>query len=540
MMGNYKVPFPVNEPIYSYAPGSPEREKLSAAVERLKKSYIEAPMIIDGKEVRTAAKAEMTMPHDHKKSLGQYYIGGKTEVESAIAAAMKAKPDWENMRFEDRAAIFLKAAELIAGPYRYEFSAATILAHDKNVFQSEIDAICESIDFLRYNAYFAQQIYDIQPGNDPQMWNRIEYRPLEGFIVAVTPFNFVSIGVNLPTSAALMGNTIVWKPASSVVYTAHHFMRILKEAGLPDGVINLVTARGADITNVAFKHRDLGGIHFTGSTEVFQNMWKVVGDNIANYKSYPKLVGETGGKDFVFVHESAEPHEVATAIFRGAFEYQGQKCSAASRSYIPKSLWPEIKDILVGFAKEAKMGPPDDFSNFINAVIDKNAFESIKVYIDYAKKSNEAQIIFGGNCDDSVGYFIEPTLVLTTNPHFKLMEEEIFGPVMTVYVYEDAEFEKMLEVCNTTSPYGLTGAIFARDRKAIVKAFNALRHAAGNFYINDKPTGAVVGRQPFGGARASGTNDKAGSMFNLLRWISPRTIKENFVPPRNYRYPFLG
>jgi len=539
-MGNYKVPFPVNEPIYSYAPGSPEREKLSAAVERLKKSYIEAPMIIDGKEVRTAAKAEMTMPHDHKKSLGQYYIGGKTEVESAIAAAMKAKPDWENMRFEDRAAIFLKAAELIAGPYRYEFSAATILAHDKNVFQSEIDAICESIDFLRYNAYFAQQIYDIQPGNDPQMWNRIEYRPLEGFIVAVTPFNFVSIGVNLPTSAALMGNTIVWKPASSVVYTAHHFMRILKEAGLPDGVINLVTARGADITNVAFKHRDLGGIHFTGSTEVFQNMWKVVGDNIANYKSYPKLVGETGGKDFVFVHESAEPHEVATAIFRGAFEYQGQKCSAASRSYIPKSLWPEIKDILVGFAKEAKMGPPDDFSNFINAVIDKNAFESIKVYIDYAKKSNEAQIIFGGNCDDSVGYFIEPTLVLTTNPHFKLMEEEIFGPVMTVYVYEDAEFEKMLEVCNTTSPYGLTGAIFARDRKAIVKAFNALRHAAGNFYINDKPTGAVVGRQPFGGARASGTNDKAGSMFNLLRWISPRTIKENFVPPRNYRYPFLG
>ncbi len=539
-MGNYKVPFPVNEPIYSYAPGSPEREKLSAAVERLKKSYIEAPMIIDGKEVRTAAKAEMTMPHDHKKSLGQYFIGGKTEVEAAIAAAMKAKPDWESMRFEDRAAIFLKAAELIAGPYRYEFSAATILAHDKNVFQSEIDAICESIDFLRYNVYFAQQIYDIQPGNDLQMWNRIEYRPLEGFVVAVTPFNFVSIGVNLPTSAALMGNTIVWKPASSVVYTAHHFMRILKEAGLPDGVINLVTARGADITNVAFKHRDLGGIHFTGSTEVFQNMWKVVGDNIANYKSYPKLVGETGGKDFVFVHESAEPLEVATAIFRGAFEYQGQKCSAASRSYIPKSLWPEIKDILVGFAKEAKIGPPDDFSNFINAVIDRNAFESIKAYIDYAKKSNEAQIVFGGNCDDSVGYFIEPTLVLTTNPHFKLMEEEIFGPVMTVYVYENAEFEKMLEVCNTTSPYGLTGAVFARDRKAIVKAFNALRHAAGNFYINDKPTGAVVGRQPFGGARASGTNDKAGSMFNLLRWISPRTIKENFVPPRNYRYPFLG
>ncbi len=539
-MGNYKVPFPVNEPIYSYAPGSPERDKLKAAIERLKKTYIEAPMIIDGKEVKTANKAEMTMPHDHKKSLGQYFIGGKAEVESAIAAALKAKPDWENMRFEDRAAIFLKAAELIAGPYRYEFSAATILAHDKNVFQSEIDAICESIDFLRYNVYFAQQIYDIQPGNDPQMWNRIEYRPLEGFIVAVTPFNFVSIGVNLPTSAALMGNTVVWKPASSVVYTAHHFMKILKEAGLPDGVINLVTAKGADITNTAFKHRDLGGIHFTGSTEVFQNMWKVVGDNIANYKSYPKLVGETGGKDFVFVHESAEPHEVATAIFRGAFEYQGQKCSAASRSYIPKSLWPEIKDILVGFAKEAKMGPPDDFSNFINAVIDRNAFNSIKAYIDYAKKSNEAQIIFGGSCDDSVGYFIEPTLVLTTNPHFKLMEEEIFGPVMTVYVYENAEFEKMLEVCNTTSPYGLTGAIFARDRKAIVKAFNALRHAAGNFYINDKPTGAVVGRQPFGGARASGTNDKAGSMFNLLRWISPRTIKENFVPPRDYKYPFLG
>jgi 1-pyrroline-5-carboxylate dehydrogenase len=538
-MGNFKIPIPKNEPVYAYGPGSAERDKLKAAIENLKKTYIEAPMIIGGQEIKTGNKVEMTAPHDHKQVLGHYYQGGKAEIEAAIAAAAKAKPAWENMPFDQRAAIFLKAADLLAGPYRFKMNAAAMLAHSKNAFQAEIDAVCELADFFRFNVYYAEQIFDMQPGNDPLIWNRSDYRPLEGFVMAVTPFNFVSIGGNLPTAPAIMGNTVLWKPASSVVYTAHFVMEILREAGLPDGVVNLVTCKGSDISNYALKHKDLAGVHFTGSTGVFHGMWKTIGENIAGYKNYPRIVGETGGKDFIVVHSSADAAEVAVGIFRGAYEYQGQKCSAASRAYIPKSLWPKVKEMLLSYASEAKMGSPEDFSNFINAIIDKGAYESIKEYIDYAKKSNEAEIIFGGKCDDSKGYFIEPTLVLTVNPHFKLMEEEIFGPVMTVFVYDDADYEKALELCNNTSTYALTGSIFAKDRAAIIKASEILRYAAGNFYINDKPTGAVVGKQPFGGARASGTNDKAGSLLNMIRWTTPRTIKENFVPPKDYKYPFM-
>ncbi len=539
-MGNFKVPIPVNETILAYAPGSPERAKLIDALNKLKGMQIDAPMIIGGKEIKTADKVAMTMPHDHKQILGYYYKGGKNEVESAVAAALKAKPAWEAMPWADRASIFLKAADLLAGPYRAEMNAATMLSHDKNVFQAEIDAVVELADFFRYNVYFAEQIFNMQPVNSPQTWNRMDYRPLEGFVFAVTPFNFVSIGGNLPAAPAIMGNTVVWKPASSVIYTAQLIMRIFKEAGLPDGVINMITARGSDVGELILKHPELAGVHFTGSTSVFQMIWRTIGQNIEKYKSYPRIVGETGGKDFIFVHNSADVAQVATAITRGAFEYQGQKCSAASRSYIPKSLWPKIKDILVANSKEMKMGAPDDFTNFINAVIDKDAFDTIKSFIDFAKNSNEAEIVFGGKCDDSKGYFIEPTLVLTSNPHFKLLEEEIFGPVMAVYVYDDAKFSETIELCNNTSTYALTGAVFARDRQAVIEVMTKLRHAAGNFYINDKPTGAVVGQQPFGGARASGTNDKAGSLLNMIRWTSPRTIKENFVPPTDYKYPFLG
>jgi 1-pyrroline-5-carboxylate dehydrogenase len=538
-MGNFKIPVPKNEPVYSYGPGSVERDKLKAAIESMKKTYVEAPMIIGGKEVKTGTKVEMTCPHDHKHVLGHYYQGGKAEIDMAIEAAAKAKPAWEKMPFAQRAAIFLKAADLLTGPYRYKMNAATMLAHSKNAFQAEIDAVCELADFFRFNVYYAEQIFNMQPENDQLTWNQSDYRPLEGFVLAVTPFNFVSIGGNLPTAPAIMGNTSIWKPASSVVYTAHFVMEILREAGLPDGVINLITPRGSDVSKYVLTHKDLAGVHFTGSTGVFQGMWKIIGENIANYKSYPRIVGETGGKDFVMVHNSADPTEVAVGIFRGAFEYQGQKCSAASRAYIPKSMWPKVKELLMKYASEAKMGSPEDFSNFINAVIDKNAFDSIKEYIDYARQSNEAEIVFGGKCDDSKGYFIEPTLVLTTNPHFKLMEEEIFGPVMTVFVYEDGEYDKILDICNNTSAYALTGAVFAKDRAAIIKAGDILRHAAGNFYINDKPTGAVVGKQPFGGGRASGTNDKAGSLLNMIRWTSPRTIKENFVPPKDFKYPFM-
>jgi len=539
-MGNFRIPVPKNEPVYSYAPGSPEREKLVKELEAIKKTQVDVPMIIGGKEVTTADRVEITAPHDHKLVLGHYSKGGKKEINDAIAAAAKAKPAWEAMPWEHRAAIFLKAADLLAGPYRYKFNAATMLAHDKNVFQAEIDAVCELVDFFRYNVYYTQQIFDMQPDNQPAMWNRVEYRPLEGFVFAVTPFNFVSIAGNLPSAPAIMGNTVVWKPASSVVYTAGLIMQIFKEAGLPDGVINMVTARGSDVGDLILKNPNLAGIHFTGSTAVFQNMWKVVGENIKSYKSYPRIVGETGGKDFVVVHNSSDVKQVATALTRGAYEYQGQKCSAASRAYIPESLWPQIKDTMIAQAKDMKMGAPDDLGNFINAVIDRDAYDSIKEYIDYAKGSKDATIIFGGNCDDSKGFFIEPTLIEASDPHFKTMEEEIFGPVLTIYVYDDNKYEETLSLCNETSPYALTGAIFARDREAVVLASNILRHAAGNFYINDKPTGAVVGQQPFGGSRASGTNDKAGSLLNMIRWTSPRTIKENFIPPTDYKYPFLG
>lgn len=539
-MGNFRVPVPVNEPVYSYAPGSPERAKLIEELDRLKNMQIDAPMIIGGKEITTSIKVAMTTPHDRKHILGHYFKGSKGEVEAAVDAASKAKLAWEAMPWEHRASIFLKAADLLAGPYRYEMNAACMLAHDKNVFQAEIDAVCELVDFFRYNVFYTEQIFDMQPDNQPATWNRVEYRPLEGFVFAVTPFNFVSIAGNLPTAPAIMGNTVIWKPASSVVYTARLIMKILHEAGLPDGVINMVTARGSDVGELILKNPNLAGIHFTGSTATFHTMWRVVGENIKNYRSYPRIVGETGGKDFIFVHNSADPHSTGAAVTRGAYEYQGQKCSAASRAYIPKSIWPQLKEILIDHAKEMKMGDPDDLSCFVNAVIDKDAFDSIKSYIDYAKESKDAELVFGGKCDNSRGFFIEPTLFVTTDPHFKLMEEEIFGPVLTVYIYDDAKYDKTLELCDKTSPYALTGAIFARDRVAIDKASTVLRHAAGNFYINDKPTGAVVGQQPFGGARASGTNDKAGSLLNMIRWTSPRSVKETLLPPKDYKYPFLG
>jgi len=539
-MGIFRVPTPKNEPIHSYAPGSPERAKLEAAIKQLKNEKRDIPMYIGSREVKTKDSIEITAPHDHNLVLGKYYRGTRAEVEAAVKAAMDAKPAWENMRWEDRASIFLKAADLLAGKYRYEMNAATMLSHDKNAYQAEIDCVCELVDFFRFNVYFAEQIMQIQPENSPLTWNRLDYRPLEGFVFAVTPFNFVSIAGNLPSAPAILGNTVVWKPASSVVYTAHVIMKIFREAGLPDGVINMITARGADVGEIILKNRDLAGIHFTGSTAVFQNMWKVVGENIKNYKNYPRIVGETGGKDFVFVHSSADKAAVVTAITRGAFEYQGQKCSAASRAYIPQSLWPDIRDGLCRDSREMKMGSPEDFTNFVNAVIDEEAFKSITAYIDYAENSKDATIVFGGNYDRSKGWFIQPTLVETTDPHFKLLEEEIFGPVMTVYVYDDARFEETLRLCDQTSPYALTGAIFARDKAVIARASQILRHAAGNFYINDKPTGAVVSQQPFGGGRASGTNDKAGSLLNLIRWTSPRSIKENFAPPTDFRYPFMG
>ena len=539
-MGFYNIPMPKNEPVKSYAPGSPERKDLLKALADLKARKLEVPMIIGGKEIKTSETVKMVCPHNHSFELGHYYRGTAKEIEMAIEAAMNAKDAWENLPWEQRAAIFLKAADLLAGPYRALMNAATMLAHSKNVFQAEIDAVCELADFFRFNAYYMQEIYRMQPQSASQTWNYLDYRPLEGFVFAVTPFNFVSIAGNLPSAPAIMGNVALWKPASSVVYTAYFIMKILKEAGLPDGVINMVTARGSDVGNIIMKNKNLAGIHFTGSTGVFQGMWKTVGENIASYKSYPRIVGETGGKDFVFVHKSSSAIEVSTALVRGAFEYQGQKCSAASRAYIPASLWDDIKALLIKTVGELKMGDPEDFTNFINAVIDKSAFKDITGYIDYAKKSKDCEILVGGNYDDSKGYYIEPTVVVTSDPHFKLMEEEIFGPVLTIFVYPDNDFEKMLHVCNTTSPYALTGAIFGRDRAAVAKASKILRQAAGNFYINDKPTGAVVGQQPFGGARASGTNDKAGSLLNMIRWTSPRTIKETLVPPTDYRYPFLA
>jgi 1-pyrroline-5-carboxylate dehydrogenase len=540
-MGNYRIPQPVNEPVYSYAPGSPERDKLKAALTEMKSKQIEVPLVIDGKEIRTDKKVKMTAPHDHNLLLGYAYHGSKKEIQLAIDTALKAQKTWAVMPVEQRVAIFLKAADLLAGPYRYIMNAAAMLAHSKSPFQAEIDAVCELVDFFRFNAYYMQMISDIQPINpDPLIWNRIDYRPLEGFIYAVTPFNFVSINGNLPTAPAMWGNVAVWKPARSVLYTSHFIMKILMEAGLPPGVINFVTGNSSEISEVVLNDENLAGIHFTGSTAVFQGMWKTIGQNIAKYKTYPRIVGETGGKDFIFVHNSAIPAQVATAITRGAFEYQGQKCSAASRAYIPRSIWPQIKEILLKQINEIKMGDPCDFTNFMNAIIDKSAFDSIKSYIDFAKGSSEAKVIAGGKCDDSKGYFIDATVIETTNPKFKTMQEEIFGPVITIHVYDDADYEKTLHLCDETSPYALTGAIFATDRNAVMLAETILRNAAGNFYINDKPTGAVVGQQPFGGARASGTNDKAGALHNMIRWTSPRAIKENLLPPLDFKYPFMG
>ena len=536
----FRIDKPANEPVRGYGPSSPHKHSLKAKLRELRDRQHEIPLIIGGKEVKTGDLGQCRMPHDHRHLLGTYHKAGAEHVQAAVEAAAEAWKTWSRMQWQDRLAIFMKAAELLAGPYRDLLNAATMLGQGKSVFQAEIDSACELIDFLRFNCHYATQIYAQQPDSAGGVWNRLEYRPLEGFVFAVTPFNFVSIAGNLPTSPAIMGNTVLWKPASSVTYTAYMIMQILKEAGLPDGVINMVTARGVDVGEYVLKNPNLAGIHFTGSTAVFQTMWKTVGGNIANYRSYPRIVGETGGKDFIFVHNSANVEEVATAIIRGAFEFQGQKCSAASRSYIPKSMWPALKEKILADMKDVRMGGVEDVNNFVNAIIDKSAYNDIVAYIDYAKEADDAEFICGGNYDDSKGWFIEPTIIVTTNPKFKLIEEEIFGPVITLYIYDDNDFEKTLELCDSTSPYALTGAIFARDRQAVVTASNMLRHAAGNFYINDKPTGAVVGQQPFGGSRASGTNDKAGSLLNLIRWCSPRTIKETFIPPRDYKYPFMG
>ncbi len=540
MNGIFPIPQPVNEPVRAYAPGSPEKRSLKAALKEMRSREIEIPLLIGGKEVRTGKLGTCIMPHNHGHVLARYHKAGPAEVELAIAAAREAHGAWADMPWYDRAAIMLKAAELLAGPWRDTLNAATMLNQSKTVFQAEIDSACEIIDFWRFNPFFAQQIYQDQPISAPGVWNRVEYRPLEGFVFAVTPFNFTSIGANLPTSVALMGNTVLWKPASTAVLSAYYIYKLLEAAGLPPGVINLVVGSGSQVGDPALASEELAGIHFTGSTGVFHGMWKTVGENIARYRSYPRIVGETGGKDFVFVHASADVDAAVTALVRGAFEYQGQKCSAASRAFIPASLWPTLKERLIGQLSEIKMGDVEDFTNFMGAVIDAAAFESIKEYIDYAKASPDAEIIFGGGCDASHGYFIEPTVVLTSDPGFRLMKEEIFGPVLTVFVYPDGELDRALELCDQGSPYALTGSVFAQDRAAVAKIMHRLRDAAGNFYINDKPTGAVVGQQPFGGARASGTNDKAGSKWNLIRWTSPRAIKETFVPPKHFAYPFMG
>lgn len=537
--GIYDIPYPTNEPVLSYAPNSTERANVKTAIKAAKSTVLDLPMIINGQEVRTGDTYAIHPPHEIKHTLAHYHKGTAEQVHQAIDAALAAKSDWENLAWEHRAAIFLKAAELIAGPYRAKINAATMLGQSKNAYQAEIDSACELIDFLRFNAYFMTEIYANQPDSSPGIWNRMEYRPLEGFIFAVTPFNFTAIAANLPAVPAMMGNTVVWKPSDTQIYSAHVIMEIFQVAGLPDGVINLIQTDGPVAGEVAFNHSDFAGIHFTGSTATFQYMWKTIGENIHKYKSYPRIVGETGGKDFIVAHPSAHAGEVATAISRGAFEFQGQKCSAASRVYVPNNLWEDIKAQVLVDLESFKMGTVEDFTNFINAVIDERSFDKIANYIDQAKSDESASIIAGGNYDKSEGYFIEPTIILTTDAKYRTMCEEIFGPVVTIYVYDEGDFEATLDVVDQTSPYALTGAIFAKDRYAIEFAAKKLRHAAGNFYINDKPTGAVVHQQPFGGGRASGTNDKAGSYLNLLRWVSPRSIKENFVPPIDYRYPFL-
>ncbi len=539
--GRSDIPTPRNEPVLDYAPGSAERAELEARIDRMLAEQVEIPVLVGGREVRTGRIRNVVCPHDHGHVLATCHEAGAAEVEAAVAASREAWPEWSGMPFEDRASIFLRAAELLAGSWRQTLNAATMLNQSKTCYQAEIDSACELIDFLRFNVAFAEELYGQQPISSPGIWNRVEYRALEGFVFAVTPFNFTAIAGNLPTSAAIMGNTVLWKPASTALLSGYLLTRLLEEAGLPPGVINFVPGPGAAVGDPALASRHLAGIHFTGSTPVFQRMWRAVGDHIDRYDTYPRIVGETGGKDFVFAHPSADVPSLVTALVRGAFEYQGQKCSAASRAYIPASLWGEVRERLSADLASMKMGSPVDFSNFLAAVIDKNSFDNISDYIRTAETSSSTyQVVAGGGRDDSVGYFIEPTVVQSEDPRSRLMSEEIFGPVLTVFVYADNELDSALELCNTTSPYALTGAVFAQDRSALRKMSAALRHAAGNFYVNDKPTGAVVGQQPFGGARASGTNDKAGSMANLMRWTSQRAVKETFAPPTDYRYPHMG
>ncbi|MDX9704532.1 MAG: L-glutamate gamma-semialdehyde dehydrogenase [Weeksellaceae bacterium] len=523
----------------SYAPGTPEREELLATYKKMYSQEVEIPQYIGNKEVKSGNKVTIHPPHDHKHIVGYYHKGNSDDVKEAINAALEARKEWANMSWENRAAIFLKAADLLAGPYRAKINAATMIGQSKNVFQAEIDAACELIDFLRFNVEYMTQIYADQPISSEGVWNRVEYRPLEGFTFAITPFNFTAISGNLPASMALMGNVVVWKPSTTQIYSAEVIMEVFKEAGLPNGVINMVLTGGAETAKICIEHPDFAGVHFTGSTGVFKSIWKQIGDNIQNHKTYPRIVGETGGKDFVIAHKSSNPAEVATALIRGAFEYQGQKCSAASRAYIPSNLWNDVKAEMKKALDTITMGSPEDFSNFVTAVIDSSSFNKCKGYIERAQASNEAEVIFGGKCDDSVGYFVEPTVIKTTNPQYESMVEEIFGPILTLYVYDENKWEETLKLVDETSEYALTGAIFGKDRYAVNQGIKALENSAGNFYINDKPTGAVVGQQPFGGARASGTNDKAGSAMNLLRWVSVRTVKETFVPAKDYRYPFL-
>lgn len=541
MMPNaqFNVPRPINEPVREYRPGSPERVALKQAIADFRATEADIPMYIGNKQVRTDRKLRLAPPHDHQHTLGYFHEGDAEHVRLAIETALQARSAWAAMAWEHRAAIFLKAADLLAGPYRARINAATMLGQSKNAYQAEIDSACEFIDFLRFNVQYLTEIYSQQPASSPGVWNRLEYRPLEGFIFALTPFNFTAIAGNLPTAPALMGNTVIWKPAYTQILSAQVIMEVLLEAGLPAGVINLIYMDGPIAGDVIFNHQDFGGIHFTGSTGVFQQIWKTIGQNIHKYRSYPRIVGETGGKDFVLVHDSANVEEVTTALIRGAFEYQGQKCSAASRAYIPSTLWPAIETQLRSNLSTCKMGGVEDFRNFINAVIDERAFDRIAAYIEQARSSSNAKVLIGGKVDKSVGYFVEPTVIAVSDPHYRTMEEEIFGPVLTIYVYDPAQYEETVQLVNTTSPYALAGSIFAKDRNVIEQASVNMSQSAGNFYINDKPTGAVVGQQPFGGARASGTNDKAGSSLNLLRWVSARTIKETFVPPRQIGYPFM-
>jgi 1-pyrroline-5-carboxylate dehydrogenase len=538
--GFFNVPIAVNEPVKSYAPGSPEREAVLKAYKEMINTTIDVPMYINGKDVTTGNTRTMSPPHDHKHVVGTYHLAEKKHVDEAIATALEARKTWANTPWEQRAAIFLKAAELIAGPYRAKINAATMIAQSKTIHQAEIDSACELIDFLRFNVQYMTDIYHDQPESTSDAWNRLEYRPLEGFTYAVTPFNFTAIAGNLPSCMAMMGNVVVWKPSDSQIYSAKVVMDVFKEAGVPDGVINVVFGDPVMITDTVLDSPDFSGLHFTGSTFIFKELWKKIGNNIHNYKTYPKIVGETGGKDFIVAHKTANPKQVATAIVRGAFEFQGQKCSAASRAYISESIWDQVKDYVVEDVKSFKMGSPEDMNNFFTAVIHEGSFDKLAKYIDQAKADDNVEVIAGGNYDKSKGYFIEPTVLLTTDPKYTTMQEELFGPVITIYVYKDDQFSETLELVDDTSEYALTGAILAQDRYAIVEATKALQNCAGNFYINDKPTGAVVGQQPFGGARSSGTNDKAGSALNLLRWVSPRMIKETFVTPTDYRYPFLG